>query len=150
MGKFKHRNFRRSIQANGEPNRADSAVDVELPAGFFEPSAGVGRNQAAEREAAVDELERQLAAVGVPGQTQIDAQLGGAVETVGVVAQKDVDRVRQDQLLDAPKICSRRQGRAFVPALEIHAIKLRLSPCDRIEAHPPGAESESPRRRTDA
>ena len=56
-------------------------------AGFFVPSADVGRFQAAEREAAVDELERQLAAVSVPGQHQVDAELHRAIEIAGEVAQ---------------------------------------------------------------
>ena len=62
----------------------DLAVDVQLPAGFFVPSADVGSLQAGEGEAPV---ERQRAAVGVPGQRQVDAQLGSAIEDVGIVAQ---------------------------------------------------------------
>jgi hypothetical protein len=73
---------------DGEAGGPDATVDVELlPAGFFVPSADVGRLKAAEAEAATEELERQLAAVGVASQRQVDAQLGRPVEVVGIVAQ---------------------------------------------------------------
>ncbi len=54
---FQYRDFRSGAEADGEAGGADAAVDVELPAGFFEPSTDVGRLQAAEGEAAVDEIE---------------------------------------------------------------------------------------------
>ncbi len=94
---FKHRNLRPGTQADRGAGGSDAAVDVELAARFFVPSADVGSLRAYEREAPVDERERQLAAVAVPGQRQVDAQLGGAIKAVWVVAQKDVDHVRHHQ-----------------------------------------------------
>ena len=46
----------------------------------------------------MDELERQLAAVGVPSQREVNSHLGGAVEDIGIVAQENVDQVRRRQL----------------------------------------------------
>ena len=60
-----------NFRPGAEPDRImvvpDAAVDAELAAGFVEPSADVGRLQSGEGDAAAEELERQLAAVGVPG-----------------------------------------------------------------------------------
>src|ERR1700692_3058112 len=94
---FKHGNFRSGPEADGGPGGPDAAVDVQLPAGFFVPSADVGSLRAYEGEASVDKRERQLAAVAVPGQRQVDAQLGSAIKAVGIVAQKDVDHVPHHQ-----------------------------------------------------
>src|SRR5438128_1109214 len=52
----------------------------------------------------MDKLERQLAAVGVRGQCQVDAQLGSTIEDVGIVAQKDVDHVRHHQFFASLEI----------------------------------------------
>ena len=71
----------------GGAGGSDAAVDVQLTAGFLVPSVDVGSLRAYVGEAPVDEPERQLAAVGVPGQRQVDAQLGSAIEAVGIVAQ---------------------------------------------------------------
>jgi hypothetical protein len=87
----------RSPRRIGGAGGSDATVDVQLAAGFFVPSADVGSLKAGEAEAPVDKLERQLAAVGVRGQRQVDAQLGSAIEDVGIVAQKDVDHVRHHQ-----------------------------------------------------
>ncbi len=115
-------------QADGETDSTDPAVDVELAAGFFVPSAEIGVIPMADREAAVGELERQLAAVGMPGQAQVDAQLGGAVETVGVVGEEDVDRVRHHQTFDSSQVRIRRQ-RWTVATLEVHADQVeRINP----------------------
>ncbi|HEY6181361.1 MAG TPA: hypothetical protein VIW67_03895 [Terriglobales bacterium] len=59
---------------------SDTTVDVQLPTEFFIPSADVGSLKTGEGEASV---ERQRAAVGVPGQRQVDAQLGGTIKAVG-------------------------------------------------------------------
>src|SRR5437763_8721632 len=85
-------NFGPRTEPDRETGGAYAAVDVELPAGFLEPSADVASFYSGEGDAAVDELE--LAAVGVPGQGQVDAQLSRTIEGVGVVAQKDVDHLR--------------------------------------------------------
>ena len=50
---FKHRNLRPCAQADGEADRADAAVDVELAAGLFVPSSAVGKRHTAGVEAAV-------------------------------------------------------------------------------------------------
>ncbi len=83
---------------------SDAAVDVQLAAGFLVPSADVRSLWAYEGEVPVDERERQLAAVAVPGQRQVDAQLGGAIKAVGIVAQKDVDHVRHHQFFTSLEI----------------------------------------------
>jgi hypothetical protein len=79
---LKHRNFRPGANADWGASGSDAAVDVQLPAGFFIPSADVGSLKAGEGQAPV---ERQRAAVGVPGQRQGDAQLGGTIKAVKIV-----------------------------------------------------------------
>src|SRR6266851_8676481 len=101
---LQYRNFRPGAKADRGAGGSDAAVDVELAARFFVPSADVGSLRAYEGKAPVDERERQLAAVAVPGQRQVDAQLGGAIKAVGVVAQKDVDHVRHRQFFTALEI----------------------------------------------
>jgi hypothetical protein len=80
---FKHRNFRASADPDGEHGGSDAAVDVKLAAGFFVPSADVGRLHSGETEAAMEELKRQLTSVSVPNQCQVNANLCGTIETVG-------------------------------------------------------------------
>ncbi len=121
LSQLEERNLRRRAEADGETNRADTAIDVELAASLFVPSSGVSVAQSAEVEAVMNELQRQLATMSVPGQAQINAQFRRAVEALGIMAQKNVDRVRQDQWLYAPKVILRWEGRAFVAALEVHA-----------------------------
>src|ERR1700746_1337301 len=96
-GQFQYRNLWSGADADGRTGGSDAAVDVQPPAGFFVPSADVGSFWTHEGEAPVDERERQLAAVAVPGQRQVDAQFSGAIKAVGIVAQKDVDHVWHHQ-----------------------------------------------------
>src|SRR5213593_2457325 len=103
-GQLQHRNLRPGAEADGGAGGSNAAVDVQLPAGFFVPSADVGSFWTYESEAPVDERERQLAAVAVPGQRQVDAQLGSAIKAVGIVAQKDVDHVRHHQFFTSLEI----------------------------------------------
>src|SRR5438876_11446160 len=77
---FKHCNLRPGPEPDGKAGRADAAIDVELRAAIFVPSATVAIQQMTEVEAAVDGLQRQLSAMRVPGKHQINAQLGGAIE----------------------------------------------------------------------
>src|SRR5438105_7380502 len=53
----------------------------------------------AEIEAAVDEFKSQLAAVSMPGEHQVDAKFGGAVEDGGsrLVCQQNVHAPRHHQ-----------------------------------------------------
>src|SRR5215469_14177200 len=67
---FKPCNLRLGAQADGRAIGSDAAVDVQLAAAFFVSSAHVGSLRVYEGEAPVDERERQLATVGVPGQRQ--------------------------------------------------------------------------------
>ena len=92
---LKHRNFRPGAKADGGAGGSDAAVDVQLAAGLFVPSADVGSFWTYEGEALVDERDRQLAAVAVPGQGQVDTQLGGTIEA-GACARKVNIRFRQD------------------------------------------------------
>src|SRR2546427_483196 len=101
---LQYRNLRSCAEADGGAGGSDAAVDVELAAGFFVPSADVGSLRVYEGEAPVDERERQLAAVAVPGQRQVDARLGSAIKAVGIVAQKDVDHVRRHQFFTSLEI----------------------------------------------
>src|ERR1051326_8858247 len=103
-GQLQYRNLRSGANANGRTGGSDATVDVQLPAGFFVPSADIGSLQAAEGEAPVDKLERQLAAVGVRGQRQVDAKLGSTIEDVGIVAQKDIDHIRHHQFFGSLEI----------------------------------------------
>jgi len=97
-------NFWAGAEANRGAGGSDAAVDVELPAGFFVPSADVGGFRAYKGEAPIDERESQLAAVAVPGQGQVNTQLGGTIEAVGVVAQKDVEHARHHQFFASREI----------------------------------------------
>jgi len=72
--------FGRSAESDRKARGADATVDVELRAPLFVPSTGIPIQQVAEVQAAVDELKRQLPAMGVSGQHQIDAEVGCAVE----------------------------------------------------------------------
>src|SRR2546425_2744981 len=103
-GQLQYRNLWSCAEANGRAGGSYAAVDVQWPAGFLIPSAHVGSFRAYEGEAPVDERERQLAAVAVPGQRQVDAQLGSAIKAVGIVAQKDVDHVRHHQFFTSLEI----------------------------------------------
>jgi hypothetical protein len=67
----------------GNNGGSDAAVDVKLAAGFFVPSADVGRLHSGETEAVAEELERQLATVSVASQCQVNAELDGLIETLG-------------------------------------------------------------------
>src|SRR5258708_35891255 len=60
----------------------------------------------AEVEASVDKIERQLAAMSMPGQHQIDAKLGNPIEHVGEIsmAEKNVDRFRHHQLFNLSQL----------------------------------------------
>jgi len=82
-GQFQHRDLRRGTESDGENGGSDAAVDVKLAAGFFVPPANVGRRHSGETEAAMEELERQLAAVSVPSQCQVHAKLDSGIETDG-------------------------------------------------------------------
>src|ERR1700757_3989873 len=99
---LKDSNFGTRTEPDRETGGAYAAVDVELPAGFLEPSTDVASFYSGEGDAAMDELE--LAAVGVPGQGQVDAQLSSTIKGVGIVAQKDVDHLRHHQLFVPRKI----------------------------------------------
>ncbi len=72
--------FGRGAEPDRKARGADAAVDIELRAPLFVPSTGIPIHQVAEVQAAVDELKRQLPAMGVSGQHQIDAEVGCAVE----------------------------------------------------------------------
>src|SRR5713226_9734640 len=120
-GQLQHRNLRPCALADGKTDRANATVDVDLAAGFFVPSAEIAVIPTAECEASVGELERQLAAVGVPGQGKVDAQLGGAIKAVGIVTEKNVGRVRHHQTLDSSQVRTLWPIRTVVVTLEVHA-----------------------------
>jgi hypothetical protein len=132
-GQFQYGDFRPCAQADGGAGGSDAAVDVQLPAGFFVPSADVGSLRAYEGEAPIDKRERQLAAVAVPGQRQVDAQLGSAIKAVGIVAQKDVDHVPHHQFfisLEIPvdKVPVMISGESRL--LIVNTDQVSTSPCD--------------------
>jgi hypothetical protein len=71
-----------------------------LTAWLAEPARDIGRHQPAGRNLRADELERRLSAVRMSGQAEIDTQLGGAVESIGIVAEKNIDAISIDEALD--------------------------------------------------
>src|SRR5712692_9951618 len=99
---LKQRNLRPRAQADRKASGADAAVDIELRARFFVPSAGVMRHDEAEVEVAMNPVERQLTAVSVACQSQINAnaEFGDVIEYSRVMNQKNVDRTRYHQLFD--------------------------------------------------
>src|SRR6266550_5290242 len=103
-GQLQYRNLRSGADADGGAGGSDASIDVQLAAGFFVPSADVGSLRAYEGEPPVNKRERQLTAMAVPGQRQVDAQLDGAIKAVGIVAQKDVDHVRHHQFFASLEI----------------------------------------------
>src|SRR5438046_10453041 len=103
-GQLQHRNLRPGAEADGGAGGSNAAVDVQLAAGFFVPSVDVASLRTHEGEPPVNERERQLAAVAVPSQRQVDAQLGGTIKAVGIVAQEDVDHVRHHQFFASLEI----------------------------------------------
>src|SRR4029077_12488645 len=130
-------NLRSGAEADGRTCGSDAAVDVQLAAGFLVPSADVGSLRVYGGEAPVDEGERHLAAVAVPGQRQVDAQLGGAIKAVGIVAQKDVDRGRHRQFFTSleipvnkvPVMISGESPLLVVNADQVHHFAVRLNEC---------------------
>src|SRR6267154_4541367 len=103
---FQERDLRAGTEANGEAGGCDAAIHVQLRAVLFIPSTGVIIYEMAEVEASVDKIERQLAAVSMPGQHQIDAKLGNPIEHVGEIsmAQKNVDRFRHNQVFNLSQL----------------------------------------------
>src|SRR5882724_8505350 len=103
---FKYRNLRSGAEPDGKARRADAAIHVQLCAVLFIPSTGVIIYEMAEVEASVDKIERQLAAMSMPGQHQIDAKLGNPIKHVGEIsmAQKNVDRFRYYQLFNLSQL----------------------------------------------
>src|SRR5712664_97856 len=70
-GQFQYRNLRAGAEPDRKASGADAAIDVELAAALFIPSTNVMCHQAAEVEAAMNAIERQLPAVNVPCQSLI-------------------------------------------------------------------------------
>src|SRR6266852_6213292 len=105
-GQLEQRNLRAGSEPDGKAGRADATIHVQLRAVLFIPSTVVIIYEAAEVEASVDKIERQLAAMSMPGQHQIDAKLGNLIEHVGEVSvvQKNVDRFRHHQLFNLPQL----------------------------------------------
>src|SRR5262249_48592299 len=128
---------RPGAEADWWTSGSDAAVYVQLAAGFRVPSADVGSLRAYEGETPVDERERQLAAVAVTGQRQVDAQLGGAIKAVGIVAAKDVDYVRHHQVFaslevpvnNVPVMVSGESRLLIVNADQVEHFDVRLNGC---------------------
>ena len=84
-GQFKYRNLRAGADPDRKASGADAAIDVELAAALFVRSVDVMCHQAAEVEAAMNEIERQLSAVSVAAQDQVQIESHGLAEGVRVV-----------------------------------------------------------------
>src|SRR6476659_9097666 len=99
---LKHRNLRPRAKADRKASGADTAVDIKLCAGFFVPSAGVLRHDEAEVQVAMNPVERQLTAMSVAYQSQINAtaEFGDVVEHRRIMNQQNVDRIWYHQLFD--------------------------------------------------
>ena len=85
---FKHRNFRPGTDTDGDNGGSDAAIDIELAAGFFVPSANVRRLDPGEGEATAEELKRQLAPVSMPHQNQVKAELNCTFKIVANIVDQ--------------------------------------------------------------
>src|SRR5579862_593058 len=106
LGQLEQCDLRSRPEPDGKARRADAAIHVQLRAVLFIPSTGVIIYEMAEVEASMDKIERQLAAMRMPGQHQIDAKLGNPIEHVREIsmAQKNVDRFRRHQLFNLSQL----------------------------------------------
>ena len=60
-------------------------------------ASGEGSNESSGRVPTVEDFDGNLAAVGVSGEAEFDAQFRGPVETVGIVREQDVGDVVTDK-----------------------------------------------------
>src|SRR5215469_7514875 len=99
LGQLEQCNLRPGPEPDGKAGCADSAIDVKHSASVLVPSVGVTIDQATEVELTANARQRQLAAMRVPCQYQINTQLGGAIEDEhrGFVCQQDIDGPRHHQ-----------------------------------------------------
>jgi hypothetical protein len=72
-GQLQKRDFRPGAEPDGEAGGPDAAVHVQLRAVLCVPPSVIAINESAEVESLGEEIERQLAAMSVPRQRQIDA-----------------------------------------------------------------------------
>src|SRR5580704_16379688 len=113
--------LRRRADADRNEDGADAAIDIQLTARLMKPTRDVRRHEAAGSELRADELQCSLSAVRVPGEAEIDPQLRGAVEGVGIVAEQNVHAIPVDQTLDISQQMLYRRRRSEAPwALKIH------------------------------
>src|SRR5260370_628991 len=61
------KSLRRSEESDGKAGGADAAIDVKHRASVLVPSVGVAVDQTTEVELTANDLQRQLAAMRVPG-----------------------------------------------------------------------------------
>src|SRR5262249_39928313 len=78
-------NFRGSTQAQGGPGGAGAAADVEQALAEPVEAGGKRRDQARQVEGAPQERHRELTAMGVARERQLDAALSHLRKQVGVV-----------------------------------------------------------------
>src|SRR6516164_5701474 len=103
-GQFKQRDLGSGAQPLWHTDSSDSTIDVEVSTVLFKPPFHVSRNQAAGGKAGVNEFQGNLTAVRVAGEAEVDAQLSGAIEAVGVVGKKDVGCVGLDQRFNTMEV----------------------------------------------
>src|SRR5579863_7894144 len=107
------RDLRRHAEANGRADGAETAIDVErgrLARGCAGPSVlvperrpytqrplvqarDIRREELRRAEAMIEDLDAHLAAMGMPGELQLDAELGGAREGIWIVREQDVRHI---------------------------------------------------------
>src|ERR1700687_6454183 len=88
----------------------------------------------------------------VPGQRQVDAQLGGAIKAVGIVVQKDVDHVWHHQFFASleipvnkmPVMISGESRLLIVNADQVQHLAVRLNGCPLL------TQDANPHRRKEA
>src|SRR5262245_52329365 len=90
---FKYGDLWWCADANRDPDRSKTSIDVELRLRLLEPAFNVGSNQPAGRNVLIHEFERHLAAMSVAGNAQVNSQLGCSVKRVWIMTQEDIDGV---------------------------------------------------------
>src|SRR5882724_7883765 len=124
--KDEQRDFRRHAKADGSADGAESAIHVDAGHGrrmhghrrlvtgrgsaFIERSRKKGAlvqagdvigDKTRGAEAVIEDFHLDLAAVGVAGERELNAEFRGAIETIRIVRKKNVGHVATDERLDA-------------------------------------------------
>ena len=104
-------NMRHGNGSGIEERRTERASDGSVRVGALIRSGGKERalietsdvvgDKARGAEAMVEDLDLDLSAVRVASERKLDAEFGGAIESVGIVRKEDVGHIAPDERLDA-------------------------------------------------